>query len=82
MQVHEGDPLTLRHRELGPQGELIHGSIGVSITDGAKIPYNYYEISLIINIETIFWKKLFKAYVDCRNSMWKDHQWSLVCNYK
>lgn len=54
MQVHEGDPLTLRHRELGPQGELIHGSIGVSITDGAKIPYNHHEISLIINIETIF----------------------------
>lgn len=54
MQEHEGEPLTLRHTELGPQGELIHGSIGVSITDGAKIPYNYYEISLIINIETIF----------------------------
>lgn len=60
MQEHEGEPLILRHRELGPQGELIHGSIGVSITDGAKIPYNHYEISLIEILKRYFEKNYSK----------------------
>lgn len=61
MQEHEGEPLILRHRELGPQGELIHGSIGVSITDGAKIPYNHYEISLIEILK--YWNDILKKII-------------------